>query len=282
MDYLYDGTYSGLLCCIYAHYYVERAEGIFREDEYQTNLFENIYRVKTDETKAQKVYEAIEEKLGEFTLRRSYLSYLSCFPDREMRLLRYLVFGFQKGRGFNRLHGDPNVFGVQEMEKRIYAERHRYLGILRFSAIAADRSQAGTSATAETFDEAIASAGAAVSGGTAAAAPEESPQILYAAIQPDNDLLELLVEHFLNRYQREPFVIHDVGRQKAVFAGDGKWYVAPLSKGVTTKLAQGEEYYRAMWKRYFDSIAIVQRSNSRCQKNFMPMKYWNHLTEKQL
>jgi len=264
VDYLYDGTYSGLLCCVYAHYYVGKASGIFREGEYQTNLFGNVYRIKTQEEQARRVYEAIGTKLGEFTLRRSYLSYLSCFPDKEMRLLRYLTFGFQKGRGFNNLHGDPNVFGVQEMEKRIYAERHRYLGILRFSVIAANRS--------ESSDE-------VESGESASRRPR---QVLYAPIEPDNDLLELLAEHFLDRYREEPFIIHDLRRQKALFASDGQWYVAPLSADVTVELAQGEEFYRAMWRRYFDTIAIRERTNPRCQKNFMPMKYWNHLTEKLL
>lgn len=254
VDYLYDGTYEGLLCCVYAHYYVEKATGIFREGEYQTNMFGNVYRVKTNEDQAHRVYEAIGTKLGEFTLRRSYLAYLSCFSDKEMRLLRYLVLGFRTGQGFNNLHGHPDVFGVQEMEKRIYNERHRYFGILRFSVISAHGNSTG----------------------------EPLRQVLYAAIEPDNDLLELLVEHFLDRYRSDPFIIHDVGREKAVFADDGQWYVAPLSAGITTELAQGEEFYRAMWKRYFDAIAIRERTNPRCQKNFMPMKYWDHLTEKLL
>ena len=258
MDYLYDGTYNGLLCCIYAHYYVEKATGIFREGEYQTSLFGQVYRVKSDEEQARKVYEAIRIKLGEFTLRRSYLAYLSCFPDKEMRLLRYLVFGFRNGTGFNNLHGHPDVFGVQEMEKRIYNERHRFLGLLRFSVISANRTQASEQLSL---------------------VPRE---VLYASLEPDNDLLELLVEHFLDRYQEEPFILHDVKREKAVFAADGQWYIAPLSKDVTVQLAQGEELYRALWKNYFETIAIKERTNPTCQRNFMPKKYWSHLTEKQV
>ena len=243
MDYLYDGTYQGLLCCVYAHFYVAPASGIYREGEYQTSLFGQVWRIKTEEDKARRVYEAMEKKLGEFTLRRSYLSYLSCFPDKEMRLLKYLVFGFKQGMGFNNLHGHPDVFGVQEMEKRIYNERHRFLGILRFSVI------------------------------------EGKQKVLYASLEPDNDLLELLADHFLERYQAEPFIIHDLKREKAIFAADGQWYISALPKDVTVQMAQGEEFYRALWKNYFETIAIKERTNPNCQRNFMPKKYWNHITE---
>ena len=193
MDYLYDGSYTGLLCCIYAHYYVSPATGIYREGEYQTSLFGQVWRVKTEEDKARRVYEAIRDKLGEFTLRRSYLAYLSAFPDKEMRLLRYLVFGFKQGMGFNNFHGHPDVFGVQEMEKRIYNERHRFHGLLRFSVI------------------------------------EGKTKVLYASLEPTNDILELLADHFLERYQAEPFIIHDLKREKAIFAaGNHHFYLALL------------------------------------------------------
>lgn len=268
MDYLYDGTYSGLLCCIYAHYYVGHASGIFRESEYQTRLFDGACRIKTEEEKAAKVYRAIRTKLGEFTLRRSYLAYLSCAEDREMKLLRYLVLGFQTGACFNRLHGRDEVFQVQAMEKHIYGERHRYLGILRFSVISAQPGDAAVDDFASAREATIC---------------EKIPlrrEVLYAQIEPQNDLLELMADHFLERYQSDPFIIHDIRREKAVFAGGGQWYIASLPKDTAVRLSQGELMYRTLWKSYFDAIAIKERTNPRCQKNFMPMRYWNHLTEK--
>ena len=45
------------------------------------------------------------------------------------------------------------------------------------------------------------------------------------------------------------------------------------------QLAEDEMMYQNLWKKYFDSIAIEQRRNERCQKNMMPVKYWKNLTE---
>lgn len=292
MDYLYDGTYSGLLCCIYAHYYIEPASGIFRESEYQTRLFDQACRIETEEEKAAKVYRAIRTKLGELTLRRSYLAYLSCAEDREMKLLRYLVFGFQTGIGFNRLHGRDEVFQVQAMEKHIYGERHRYLGILRFSVISAQPGSGGINDSVVVDGVTDDKDGDAdyISGSTGIAGFADGEtgckkrlphrEVLYAQIEPQNDLLELMADHFLERYRSDPFIIHDIQREKALFAGGGQWYIASLPADIAVRLSQGELMYRTLWKSYFDTIAIKERTNPRCQKNFMPMRYWNHLTEK--
>ncbi|HNX60154.1 MAG TPA: DUF4130 domain-containing protein, partial [Spirochaetota bacterium] len=42
-----------------------------------------------------------------------------------------------------------------------------------------------------------------------------------------------------------------------------------------------EKEYRAMWRHYYREIAIPERTNPRCQKNFMPVRYWKYLTERQ-
>jgi probable DNA metabolism protein len=44
----------------------------------------------------------------------------------------------------------------------------------------------------------------------------------------------------------------------------------------------GEEAYRNLWRNYFDSMAIKERTNPRCQRNLMPARYWKNLPEMQL
>ena len=72
MDYLYDGSFEGLLTCVYHHYYTDKASGIYREDEYQHQLMKQVYTVQTDETCAGRVYKALESKLTAYDLRRIY------------------------------------------------------------------------------------------------------------------------------------------------------------------------------------------------------------------
>jgi len=34
-----------------------------------------------------------------------------------------------------------------------------------------------------------------------------------------------------------------------------------------------------LWKTFFQTIAIEERKNERCQKSFMPKKYWKYMIE---
>lgn len=241
IDYLYDGTFEGILTCIYHHYYTDKASGIFLKTEYQSSLLGGFMEVETDCVKATTVYEAIEKKISSYDLRRIYKVYLSCDPDKEMKILRYVVLGFRQGAAVSMLHGNPVVFDIQSIEKKINVETERMLQFVRFSVMEGD--------------------------------------VLYSRIEPDNDVLELLHTHFCDRFRNDPFIIHDVRRNKALVAYQKRWYISEFNYSDIPEPSEEEQDYRKLWKNYFDNISIKERTNPRCQKNFMPVRYWKHLTE---
>lgn len=244
LDYLYDGTFEGLLTCIYHHYYTDRASGICRRSCYQPNLLGGYLEVETDELKAVTVYEAIERKISTYDLRRIYKAYLSCDEDKEMKILKYVVKGFRVGPAVSMLHGDPVVSALEAIEKKIHVEQERMLQFVRFSVMEND--------------------------------------VLYAEIEPDNDVLELIAGHFRDRFRNAPFIIRDLKRGKAIVAYGGHWYISGFTDDDVPEQSSEEQEYRKLWKNYFDNIAIKERKNPRCQRSFMPLRYWKHLTEVQL
>ena len=72
MDYLYDGSFEGFLCCVYLHYYEEKASGIYVQTSYQNKLFQPCKIVDTDYERAERGYEAIESKISSRALKRVY------------------------------------------------------------------------------------------------------------------------------------------------------------------------------------------------------------------
>ena len=137
-DYLYDGTFEGFLTCVYHHYYTEQAAGICLKEEYQSSLLGGFQEVHTDLEKADRVYQAIRRKISYMDLRRIYKCFLSTVPDKEMILLRYIVLGFHIGSGISKLHGNPDVFAAQEIEKKINVEAERMRQFVRFSVMQGD------------------------------------------------------------------------------------------------------------------------------------------------
>jgi len=243
VDYLYDGTFEGFLSCVYAHYYEEKASGIFHKDRYQANLLGKTCEVKTNESKAGKVYDAIENKISGHDMKRIYNVFLSNFEDKETKLLRYIVLGFKHGSKIRLLHGEQIVFEVQKIEQKVTCEAHRLKGLIRFTVLKGD--------------------------------------MLYSPIEPDHDICELLANHFCDRFKNDPFIIHDKKRSKALVASGENWYISEFTSENLPDLADDEKDYRQMWKEYFDTIAIKERTNPKCQKNFMPVRYWKNLTEMQ-
>lgn len=245
MDYLYDGTFDGFLSCVYRHYYEEKASDIVEETQYQKNFLFPSVIVTTDGERAGRVSQAITEKISDFALRRIFYVFLSNHPKKEMLLLQYICLGFRLGGKINSLHGNSIVFEVQQTERKVTGERHRLLGLLRFSSLVS----------------------------------ESGREILYAPVKPDHDVIRLMADHFGDRLGGQAFVIHDLRREKALFCQDKEWYEAPLSRQVPLNLSQDEKLYRKLWKHYFEAIAIEQRKNPVCQKTLMPVRYWENLTE---
>lgn len=241
MDYIYDGTFEGLLTCVYHHYYTEKVTGISTIEEYQHGFLNRSMDIETDEIKADIVYGAIERKISSYDLRRIYRAFLSNDPEKEMKIIKYVIMGFKKGAAISMFHGDPIVFDVQSLEKKVSREKERMLQFVRFSVM--------------------------------------KNNVLYAKIEPDHDVLELTVNHFCDRYRNDPFIIHDVKRRKALVAFQGEWYITHFEERDIPELSADEKEYSRLWKTYFDNISIKERKNRKCQRNFMPIKYRKYLTE---
>lgn len=249
VDYLYDGTFEGFLTCVYAHYYEGKASGIYNRENYQASMLSGFRIIETEGEKAAKVYEAIERKISGNDLRRIYRVFLSSDEEKENKLLRYIRLGFKEGPEISRRHSNPIVFDVQQCEHKVSVELDKIMGLARFSALK--------------------------NGGRSGVGPE----ILYCCVEPDHDILELIAGHFSDRLKNDPFIIHDNSRNKAVFAQGGSWYISDFSGNDLPALGTGEREFRDLWKKYFETIAIQERINPRCQKRCMPVRYWRNLTE---
>jgi len=250
MNYLYDGTFEGFLTCVHRHYYAEKADDISVYGDYQLDLLRRAETVETDLKLAETVLAAIETKISKWDAERLYRAHCTSETDKEMKMLRYIRLGFKQGGKIRLLHGNPVVHAVQLAEQRLGAEVHRLCGLIRFSAI---RKSTGS-----------------------------ADEILYAEIDPDNDVLSFLAPHFGDRFRWDPFIIYDTRRGKALFGYNKEWEIVPFDSGTDICYSESEEEYRALWRKYFDIMATKERVNPKCQKRFMPIRYWKNLTEMQM
>ncbi|HCX64080.1 MAG TPA: hypothetical protein DHN33_02565 [Eubacteriaceae bacterium] len=239
MDYLYDGSFEGLLTCLYYNFTKQKASGIFQKKAYQESLLESCTTIKTNEKQADYMYAQIKKHLSRHRLKDVYYCYLSEQKNFEKVILDFVDLCFRKGARYALMHSDERVFALDDLSRKVSRESHRYTGFTRFKQV---------------------------------------NQYLYASIHPTFFILPLLGNHFADRYYGEQILIHDEGRSTALIAQDGRFQLVPLQKKDLPDVNQRDEI-EELWKTYFDHIAIEQRISKKRQQQFIPLKYQKDLLE---
>lgn len=104
----------------------------------------------------------------------------------------------------------------------------------------------------------------------------DNNDILVSTISPKNFVLPLLRAHFVQRFHDERWLIYDDVHHAAMYY-DGKQCDIFAMEGLPEV---GEDiFYRDLWRLFYDTIAIVERTNPICRRSHMPKRYWKHMPE---
>jgi len=111
--------------------------------------------------------------------------------------------------------------------------------------------------------------------------PDEHGELI-AKCAPDHYILPALAGHFTSRLGDIPWSIIDEKRSLCLRRQPGKKAeiipYSPSSEEKTPLSAKNDEW-EALWKHYHKTINNEDRNNPRCQKQFMPKRYWKYLPE---
>lgn len=194
MDYIYDGTFEGLLCALYNYYQRKDSSGIFPRDSYQVSLINSYQEIITQESIANKMYRKIRNKLTLSALKSIYYCYLSDIFKKENIIINFLDLGIEMGPSVNNYHSHPAVNSIISIERKVSMESHRYLGYVRFTQI---------------------------------------KNILYSSIHPTYNILPLIGNHFADRLSCESFIIQDDNRKIALVSKDKNWLICPFDQDLS-------------------------------------------------
>jgi probable DNA metabolism protein len=199
----------------------------------------------------------LADRMGDFLARRLgaevpatvYQAWLSETPGIDDAIVGYLRIGLELGRDPGGLLQRPDVAATMKASRRTGFEAHRFLGLVRFRL---------------------------------------RGSLYLSEIEPDTDVLPLIGDHFAARFHDQAFAIHDLRRGRAVLhPPGGRWTIADVAPdGKETSPSAGEDRspapqdrFEAMWRRYFQAMAIEERFDPKLQRNHLPKKHWRHLVE---
>ena len=286
ISYIFDGSFAGLMCCIFRAYEFKDREfkgrqfkgsgfkgkelkdkqvRIYSQAHFQPELFAHSLdeqvglaeevSIATDDAKAQRVWTALSDKIGSSSSRRVYFAYLSEQAQSFQHIFDFACYVFDHTNAVASNYGHPAVLGLSQIAKSVSREKHRMEAFVRFKKTAED--------------------------------------IFFAVIDPDFNVLPLISPHFKGRYADQRWLIYDEKRRYGLFYDLNSVQEVHLSSehnksmieqaqltDTSITLDAQEALYDQLWKDYFKSTNIVERRNIKLHLQHVPKRYWKYLTEK--
>jgi probable DNA metabolism protein len=239
LNYCYDGSFDGLMCCVFESYEKREIPIDIVTDAAAPRLFAG-RPVPTDPQKAARVLASIPRKIGPAALTFVKHAFLTCLPRKELYILLFLRLGYRHGPQVMDMLTDEVVNTLFKAVNHLNRESHLLKGFLRFSV----------------FNGA-----------------------LVGEIEPKNFVLPLLTGHFCERYPEERFLIVDKTHGMGLLYQPYQAKVVPIAGLDLPETDGDEQAFRELWRLFYDTIAIKERYNPRCRMSHMPKRYWKNMTE---
>ena len=246
---IYDGTFEGLLTAVFEIYERKLIHVKILKSEWRIGaLFEDVIKVITDQVKARRVLKGLKERLSTEGVQRVYVAHLSEMDNCEHTLVGYIRHVFDSDQNIEEDYGNRFVLKLSEIVQMVRRERHRMEAFVRFQKL---------------------------SDGT-----------FYATVDPDFNVLPLLIKHFKDRYADQKWIIYDLRRKYGIYydLNTVEYMEIDFSRsnqgGKASIHCEDEGIYQHLWKNYFNSVNIPARKNMKLHLRHIPHRYWKHLTEK--
>lgn len=236
-------------------------------------LFAENVPVETDMGKAQKVAGTLRKTFGEDDYFRICMALASPDPEKGQAVYRTIALGLRDRRRAGHLFdnlADEHVQYAFSLARGASREYDHMRGFLRFQEMDKDG-------------------------------------LLYAKIGPKNHIMEFLMSHFADRFPGENFMIYDenrdlvgihpmerqkkgtMGKELAAPGGqsfrrdDVTWYLLQDEGDIRELSGLGlsgrELAYQELFTYFCHKIAIRERRNLELQRNMLPLRFREYMTE---
>ncbi len=237
--YICDGSLQSFFTAVFDAFGDE--SGVITSDTaIQLSLESEIIKVGFDREKAERVMRGIE-KIDKEAVHDISLALRSCDGLKEQTCLAYIRRIFERKMPVKKAYNFPEVTEFNDILYKVTGETHLLKGLLRFM--------------------------------------ESASGAYYAPYSPDNDITELLMPHFAERFKSEKFVIHDLKRKLAGMYDGHEWFIGYAGEA-EVYLSEYEKAFETLWKKYYKAVNIKERPHEKQMKGSMPVRYWKYLPEK--
>lgn len=238
--YLYDDDFISYIALVVELFKRKIKPDKIYQKNYQGNLFDECLYLEIDNK--ERNYLLFKKVFSKNLIHTMYYVFLASDAEKGNILYEFIRQTFiYKDKVFHYRNIDC-INKVIQLSKRVGNEAHKLKGFLRFK--------------------------------------ELKNSIYYGVVNPTNNVIEILANHFSKRLKNEYWIIEDEKRNiYALYNKKKIMYIKEENLPKNLLLNNKEEQIEDLWKTYFQTTTIATRKNLKCQQNFMPKKYWKNIIE---
>lgn len=242
LAYRYDGTFDGFLTCVYESYLHKEIPSMVLGPAQMQSLLFAPREIETDADIARRVAQALAGKVSADFAAFVERAFLTNLPGKEVAMLRLCRMGLRSGAGVLDDLANDTVSKLTKAVLCLGHEAHLFTGFVRF---------------------------------------QDAGGALVAQIEPKNRVLPLMASHFADRFASETILIYDKTHREALVAQNRRARVVPLEALEVDPPDETERRFRALFRKFYQTIAIRERTNPVCQRGHMPLRYRGQMPEQQ-
>lgn len=279
LAYVYDGTLEGLLTAIFCAYEShEDPDDVLPQGCIAPRLGQRVALIGTDAAKAQRVADGLRRRCGRRAFDAVRKASLSEEPDAGTAAYRFVRYAIDEQKRRDCPHCRkratcpavdgtgrcPRLAGraISDITHPAVAPMHRILRSMRNEC-----EHLRQFARFEHLRD-----------------PDTGAEIWYARCSPKSSCVPLVMDHFVERFSVQPFILFDEAHAIAGVYDGGDWYLVRTDEVPLLDLpgpAAEEGLMQDAWRRFYRAVSVEARYHPELRRQFMPKRFWKDLTELQ-
>lgn len=239
--YLYNGDFLYLLSLIKYLCQFKIKPDNIKDNSFSPSLFDNTINLNIIVN--DNIVDSFIDSIGANNFKIIFYTFLSNNINKELIIYYFYLNALKYKDNIIYMRNLKCVSESLKIAKYVKHEAHKYKGFVRFK--------------------------------------ELENNVLYAEIEPTNDVLYIISKHFELRLKNEYWIIKDMKRNKLSVYDKNNFFIISGDnfKLFNNNLSEEELDTEKLWKEFYKTIGIETRKNDRCRMNFMPKKYWKYIIE---
>ena len=253
LAYCFDGTLEGLLTCIFESYArAENPSDVWSESMAAPRLLQRVSRIDTDPAKAERVYNGIVRRFGKRTFNAIKKASVSSDGNASTYAYKFVRYAIDehggKGRPLSNI-AHPSVEPLIKVCRSVSNECEHMREFLRFQNVKAD-----------------------------------DIEFWFARINPKHAVVPLIMDHFIERFSIQAFLIYDETHGVCGKYDSADWCLIQIDdrstfEGLVPESTSKEIEIQDAWRRFYRCVSIDERYNPELRRHFMPKRFWSNITE---